>query len=67
MLQRSSASRSTSSLATTPLFRVTRRHSVTVYRSFEDIPILAEKDTLSGESVVPGFECKMVELFAGLN
>jgi len=40
--------------------------TVTVYRSLEDIQVLTEKDTLSGESVVPGFECKIADLFAGL-
>ncbi len=40
--------------------------TVTVYRSLEDIQVLTEKDTLSGESVVPGFECKVADLFAGL-
>jgi len=42
-------------------------HTVTVYRSLEDIQVLTEKETLSGESVVPGFECQVADLFAGLS
>jgi Uma2 family endonuclease len=40
--------------------------TVTVYRSVDDIRVLTEKDTLSGESVVPGFECPIAELFVDL-
>jgi len=39
---------------------------VTIYRALDDIQVLTEKDTLTGESVVPGFECQVAELFAGL-
>jgi Uma2 family endonuclease len=37
--------------------------SVTVYRSREHGKILAETDTLSGEDVVPGFACRVADLF----
>ncbi len=40
--------------------------TVTVYRSIDDIRVLTEKDMLSGEDVVPGFECPIAELFAAL-
>lgn len=40
--------------------------TVTVYRALDDIQVFTENDTLSGESVVPGFECKVADLFAGL-
>lgn len=40
--------------------------TVTVYRTLEDVRVLTEKDALSGERVVPGFECPVAELFAGL-
>lgn len=40
--------------------------TLTVYRAIDDIRVLTEKDVLSGESVVPGFECKVSELFADL-
>jgi len=40
--------------------------TVTIYRALDDIQVLTEKDTLSGDSVVPGFECKVAELFLGL-
>ena len=39
---------------------------VTVYRSADDIGVLGEQDTLSGEAIVPGFACPVGELFAGL-
>ncbi|NOY29730.1 MAG: Uma2 family endonuclease [Planctomycetes bacterium] len=41
--------------------------TVTIYRALDDIQVLTEKDTLTGDSVVPGFECKVAELFAGLS
>ena len=34
-----------------------RSHTVTVYRSEEDIVLLQYEDTLTGEDVVPGFTC----------
>lgn len=37
--------------------------SVTVYRSETDITTLTRNDTLSGEDVVEGFTCQVVELF----
>lgn len=40
--------------------------SITVYRALNDINVLTEKDVLSGESVVPGFECPVAELFADI-
>jgi Uma2 family endonuclease len=40
--------------------------TVTAYRSTDDISVLTENDVLSGEKVVPGFECSVAELFADL-
>ena len=40
--------------------------TVTVYRAVDDICVFTEKDVLSGEIVVPGFECRVAELFADL-
>ncbi len=40
--------------------------TVTVYRSLDDIHVLTEKDKLTGNSVVPGFECAVADLFAGI-
>jgi Uma2 family endonuclease len=37
--------------------------SVTVYRSRQQALILEEADTLGGEDVVPGFACRVGELF----
>lgn len=37
--------------------------TVTVYRSLDDIQVLSEQDSLSGESVVPGFTCAIADLF----
>jgi Uma2 family endonuclease len=37
--------------------------SVTVYRSGQQATILGETDMLSGEDVLPGFSCRVVELF----
>jgi Uma2 family endonuclease len=37
--------------------------SVTVYRSLQQAAILGEKDALSGEDVLPGFQCAGGELF----
>jgi len=39
--------------------------SVTVYRSATDIKTLTEGDELSGEDVVPGFRCRVGEIFGG--
>jgi len=37
--------------------------SVTVYRSAVNIKTLTENDELSGEDVVPGFRCRVAEIF----
>jgi Uma2 family endonuclease len=37
--------------------------SVTVYRSLHQATILGESITLSGEDVLPGFSCRVAELF----
>ena len=38
--------------------------SVTVYRAANDIRTLTEKDDLTGEDVVPGFSCRVADIFA---
>ena len=43
------------------IYPVTR--SATVYRSPEDVIHLNENDILDGENVVPGFACRLGELF----
>ena len=40
------------------------RRSVTVYRSADEVQVLSEDDTLEGGEVVPGFECRVSDLFA---
>ncbi|MEX2091333.1 MAG: Uma2 family endonuclease [Pirellulales bacterium] len=40
--------------------------SVTVYRGLDDIRVLTESDTLDGGSVIPGFTCRVGDLFAAL-
>jgi len=40
--------------------------SVTVYRSATNIKTLTEKDDLEGEEVVPGFCCRVADLFISL-
>jgi Uma2 family endonuclease len=40
--------------------------SVTVYRSSADITTLTEKDELDGQDVVPGFRCRVSEIFENL-
>ena len=37
--------------------------TVTVYRSLDDIRVLTEQDQLDGESVVPGFQCRIADIF----
>lgn len=37
--------------------------TVTVYRALDDIQVLTEQDSLSGETVVPGFSCAIADLF----
>jgi Uma2 family endonuclease len=38
--------------------------TVTIYRSSDDIRVLTHRDKLTGEDVVPGFECDIADLFA---
>jgi Uma2 family endonuclease len=40
-----------------------KRRSVTVYRSLTDVTRLLEADELDGGEVVPGFRCKVSEIF----
>jgi Uma2 family endonuclease len=40
--------------------------SVTVYRSSTDIKTLTEKDELDGGDVIPGFRCRVSEIFENL-
>ena len=40
-----------------------RKKTLTVYRSLTDIKVLTEKDTLSGEDVVPGWNLPVKGLF----
>ncbi len=40
--------------------------TVTVYHSMENIQVLTQNDTLVGSQVIPGFECLVADLFAGL-
>ena len=40
--------------------------SVTVYRSATDITTLTENDDLDGEDVVPGFRCRVRDIFVNL-
>jgi Uma2 family endonuclease len=44
-----------------------RGRTVTVYRGLDDIRVLTESDILDGGSVVPGFTCRVGDLFAALN
>ncbi|MEN6495510.1 MAG: Uma2 family endonuclease [Thermoguttaceae bacterium] len=37
--------------------------SVTVYRSSTDIRVLTVNDELTGEDIVPGFRCRVAEIF----
>lgn len=39
--------------------------AVTVYPSATDIKTLTENDELSGEDTVPGFRCRVGEIFVG--
>ena len=43
-----------------------RGRTVTVYRALDDIRILSANDAFEGGSVVPGFRCRVGELFATL-
>ena len=40
--------------------------SVTVYRSATDIRVLTEKDELDGQDVVPGFRCRVGDIFLNI-
>lgn len=40
-----------------------KRKSVTVYRSQNNAVILMENDELEGQDVVPGFRCRVAEIF----
>ncbi|MBV8858071.1 MAG: Uma2 family endonuclease [Acidobacteria bacterium] len=40
-----------------------RKRLVSVYRSVKDVTILSEEDELDGGDVVPGFRCKVSEIF----
>ena len=40
--------------------------TVTVYRALDDIRILTANDTLDGGTVVPGFHCRVGELFTAI-
>jgi Uma2 family endonuclease len=40
-----------------------RKRSVTVYHSTKDVERLSESDELDGGDVVPGFRCKVSEIF----
>lgn len=40
-----------------------KRRNVTVYRSLTDVTALSENDDLEGGDVVPGFRCKVAEIF----
>lgn len=43
-----------------------KRHTVTVYRGLHDIQVLQADDLLEGGAVVPGFTCRVGDLFARL-
>jgi Uma2 family endonuclease len=40
-----------------------KQRTVTVYRAPDDVSTLSERDELSGEIVVPGFRCRVSEIF----
>ena len=40
-----------------------RRRTITVHRSLTDIVVLTEDDTLDGGDVIPGFTCRVGDLF----
>ena len=40
-----------------------RKRLVSVYRSVKDVTILTEEDVLDGGDVLPGFSCKVSEIF----
>jgi Uma2 family endonuclease len=40
-----------------------RQRTITVYRSFTEMTILTENDTLEGGDIIPGFSCRVAEVF----
>lgn len=40
-----------------------RRRTVAVYRSLTDVKLLTEADALDGSDVLPGFTCRIAEIF----
>ena len=40
-----------------------KRRTITVYRSSSDATTLTENDELDGQEVVPGFRCRVAEIF----
>lgn len=40
-----------------------KMHEVVVHKSLKDISTLTEDETLTGDDVVPGFECPVAEIF----
>lgn len=40
-----------------------KTREVVVHKSLKDIEILTEEETLGGENVIPGFECRVSEIF----
>lgn len=40
-----------------------RRRTITVYRSLTDTTILIDSDTLDGGDIIPGFSCRVAEVF----
>ena len=41
-----------------------KSRTVTVFRSLQDVRVLTENDTVSGEDVLPGFSCAVREFFS---
>lgn len=41
--------------------------TIAIYQSSSDFRLVGEDDSISGESVIPGFECKVQEFFADLD
>ena len=40
-----------------------KRRTITVHRAGGDLQVLRETDTLSGEEIIPGFQCQVAEAF----
>ena len=51
--------------AATPLVWVVnpRRRTITIHRPGRDPQVLREADTLTGEDVIPGFQCEVLAAF----